>query len=232
MKRGGLPRVLLADADFLSGSVGFQLKLKNDFHFGHAAEDGLRLDEDLWSRMITPAEGLDVLLAPEDPSTPLAPDRAAVAALLSYMREHYDAAVLDLPGAPTAVTAGFAGQAEVLLVVTTNELAALHTTRRSIESLEHAGIDRTRLRLILNRYLPGAGLKREDVRTALRIEPAAVLGNDYQAVQEAILAGKPVSHSAAFSRGVQALARQLAGKAETAPAAQTRSWLRFLGRRT
>jgi len=68
-------------------------------------------------------------------------------------------------------------------MVTTNELAALQSTRRALAYLDHAGADRGRLRLVLNRYTPATGLKREDVRTALGLEPFATLSNDYEVMQ-------------------------------------------------
>ena len=39
--------------------------------------------------------------------------------------------------------------------------------------------DRSRLRLILNRCSPSRGLKAEDVRSALEVEPYALLDDDW-----------------------------------------------------
>lgn len=58
-------KVLLVDCDPMNGSVAFQLKLKCEFHLGDALHDWKRMDDDLWSRLVTSACGVDILTAPE-----------------------------------------------------------------------------------------------------------------------------------------------------------------------
>ena len=230
-RRLGVGRVLLIDADFLTASVAFQLKLKSDFHLGDALRDLKRMDADLWSRLTVPCHGVDVLLGPEDCSTPLLMSRMEGIELLSFLRERYDLIIFDLPGPVLAFETGLAMLAGDLLLVTTNELSALHATRRAIDYLERSGIMRDRIKLVLNRYAPQTGIKREDVRTVLKVEPLAALANDYQAVQSAILEGRPIPETVSFSRSVSNLAKALCLKTEPPPGPKTNSWLRFLTRR-
>src|ERR1017187_5283427 len=68
MKRSGISKVLLVDADSLTGSIAFLLKLKSNFHLGDAVRDWQRMDDDLWDRLVVPCHGVDVLLAPENPA--------------------------------------------------------------------------------------------------------------------------------------------------------------------
>jgi len=151
---------------------------------------------------------------PENPATPIPIDRAAIGGLLAFSREHYEAIVIDAPGVHSAGSE-FARASDEVLVLTTNELAALHAARRSIECLEQIGIGRNRIKLIVNRYTPATGLKRDDVQTALKLPPYALLENDYQVVQTAVLEGKPVTPSSHFGHSVQELADRLAGKERT-----------------
>jgi pilus assembly protein CpaE len=211
IKRGGVPKVLLVDTDTVTGSISFLLRIKSDFHLGDAVRDCTRMDDDLWARLAVPCHGVDVLPAPENPATPIVIDRQIALELLSFWRKHYDVIVLDAPGThPTGFE--FAAIADEVLLVTTNELAALHAARRSVECLEHNAVDRNRLKLIVTRYTPATGLKREDVRTALKLEPYALLQNDYSAVQDAILDGKAVSSTSNFGRSIHALGERLMGK--------------------
>jgi Flp pilus assembly CpaE family ATPase len=69
--------------------------------------------------------------------------------------------------------------------------------------------DRARLRLILNRSTPSPGQNRADVRSALGVEPYAVLDDDWAALQMALLEGRPAPLSSRFSSGVESLCRQL-----------------------
>lgn len=215
MKRSGIPKVLLVDTDSVTGTISFLLKLKSDFHLGDAVRDWQRMDDDLWGRLVVPCHGVDVLLAPENPATRVEVDQHVAFELLNFWRKHYQAIVLDLPG---VYSPGFefASIADEILLVTTNELAALHATRRTLEYLEKVSVDRSRIKLVLTRYQSSTGLKRDDVQTALRLEPYALLSNDYDAVQAAVLDGRPVSPESYLGRSIRVLMERLLGKPRTA----------------
>ena len=215
LKRLGAASVLLVDADTLESSVAFLLKLKPGYHLGDAVRDWKRMDLDLWNRLVVPCHGVAVLAGPENPATPVEIYRATALGLISFWREHYEAIVVDAPGVRGAGSE-FALVSDEVLLVTTNELAALHATRRSIECLEQSAFERARIRLIVNRYAPTIGLKREEVQTALKLEPYALLENDYKVVQTAVLEGTPVPPLSHFGRSVSELAERLTGK-EKAP---------------
>jgi pilus assembly protein CpaE len=214
MKRSGISKVLLVDTDAMTASTAFLLKLKSDFHLGDAARDWQRLDDDLWGRLVVPYHGVDILLAPESPATRVEVDQRVAFELFTFWRKHYQAIVLDLPGA-YSLGLEFATIADEILLVTTNELAALHTTRRTLEYLEKV-VDRSKIKLVVTRYPSSTGLKREDVETALRMEPYALLSNDYDAVQAAMLDGKPVDPESHLGRSISALAERLLGKQKAA----------------
>jgi Flp pilus assembly CpaE family ATPase len=115
------------------------------------------------------------------------------------------------------------------MLVTTNELAALQATRRSLRYLDAGAGDHAKLRLILNRHTPVTGFKREEVNTALAMQPFAILGNDYAVIQAALLDGRPVPPDSRFGESVQALCRQLSHK--SAPVKKDGSWLGSLLKR-
>ena len=213
----GGARALLVDADSITGSIAFLFKLKSEHHLGEAARDWKRMDQDLWSRLAVPYEGIDVLLAPESVAARFTIEPPVASALAAFWRQRYDTIVVDTPGAQAAAESGFAALADDLLLVATNELSPLHATRRAIEFLEQTVPDRARLRLLLNRYTPATGLKRGDVKTALALEPFATLPNDYDALQAAILEGRPAPSSTRFAAGVDALSRLLRGRPAAAP---------------
>jgi Flp pilus assembly CpaE family ATPase len=218
--------VLLVDADPLCASAAFLLKLKPEFHLGDMLRDWKRMDQDLWGRLTLSACGIDVLAAPEDPAARLEVGRQAAADLCAFWSARYGTVVLDLADVRSAAESGFAAHADSILLVTTNELAALQTTRRALICLDRAGADRARLRLVLNRYTPATGLKREEVHKALSVAPFAALCNDYETIQAALLEGRPAPAGSRFAAGVQALCAQLQGK--PARAKESASWFSFL----
>src|SRR5579863_4438443 len=64
-KRLGAQRILLADLDSLTGTMSFLLKIKSVHSFLDVLQRSYELDSDLWNAMVTPVNGVDVLLAPE-----------------------------------------------------------------------------------------------------------------------------------------------------------------------
>ncbi len=210
LKRCGIRKVLLVDTDPISSSVAFLLKVKPAFHLGDAVRDCDRMDDDLWGRLAVNCHGIDVLPAPDDPTVRIEiPPRAALG-LLAFWRKHYDVILLDVAGAHSA-GCEFAPVSDHVLLVTSNELSALHAARRSMLCLEKNTIDIARRRLVVTRYTPAIGLKREGIEAALKAAPFAYLGNDWDAVQRALIDGRPLDSDSHFGRSLHALAERLLG---------------------
>jgi pilus assembly protein CpaE len=224
----GGAKVLLVDGDSLCGSISFLLKLKSEFHLGDVLRDWRRMDDDLWKQLTVRSCGIDVLAAPASPLTRIDVDPQAAAELCTFWREHYEVVILDLAEARAACETGFAALADSVLLVSANELASLQATRRASEYLEKSMGGRTRLRLVLNRYNPATGLKREDVVRALGLEPYAILADDWATMQTALLDGRPAPASSRFAGSVETLCRQLRHQHAPAPEVaekKTGSWL-------
>jgi len=224
--------VLLVDGDSLAGSVAFLLKLKAERHLGDVLRDWKRMDHDLWARMTIRACGIDVLAAPANPAVRIEVTPQAAGELCAFWRERYQVVVLDMADARAAADTGFLGLADQILLVSGNELGSLSATRRAMEYLDQSMADRSRLRLILNRCSPSRGLKAEDVRSALEVEPYALLDDDWATLQAALLEGRPAPLSSRFSSGIEALCRQLRNQgAATANGKKNGSWLSILRHR-
>jgi pilus assembly protein CpaE len=209
-KRLGAKRILLADLDTLTGNLSFLLKIKSTYNFVDALTRSHELDNDLWHAMVTNVGGVDVLLAPElvvdagqdihDPSP-----------VIDFARTAYDVVVLDCSGVYGDWNLHIARAATELLLVTTNELPALQAAQRAISYLDTNRIGRWKLKLVVNRYLRDVGLSREVIGTALHTEVFETLPSDYEAVQKALMDGKPIPSSTLFGKGIAQLADKFAG---------------------
>jgi pilus assembly protein CpaE len=201
--------VLLADLDPLLGSISFALKLKSAFSFMDVLTHGSPIDKDLWRKIVVQYDDVDVLLGPEIPRFDM-PLGSGVPTFLQFARQNYGAVVLDSPGPLSEWHLSLARSADEILLITTNELAAVHATLRAIQLLEHAGADRSRLRLIVNRYERDNGLAREAIETALKLSVFWTLPNDYVPVQKSVLDGKVVS-GGRLGVAMEELAQRLTG---------------------
>ena len=223
--------VLLADMDTLLGSVAFSLKLKSAFSFIDVVNHDAQIDNDLWKKIIVPYEEVDVLLGPdvprfEDPALPGMPS------FLQYVRHSYAAVLLDSPGPLSEWQLSLARSADEVLLITTNELPAVHATLRAIQMLGYAGAERNRIRLIVNRYEKENGLTREAIETAVKLEVFWTLPNDYAPVQKAVLDGKMVSAHSRLGEAIDELAQRLTGTARVQQKRWTASLPGFFSRKS
>jgi pilus assembly protein CpaE len=210
-RRMGTRRILLADMDPATGIASFQLKIKSSYSFMDAISRAGTLDADLWKGLVTSVQGMDILLSPEnaiDVNAEL-PDPTSV---LDFCRQAYDIVVMDLGSAFSQWSTMVADGSDDLLLVSTNELPALRATQKVLQNLEKNKIDRSRIKLVINRYSPDVGLNQDTIQTALHTEVFHTIPSDYESVQAALVEGKAVPPSSTFGKSLAALAKQLGGQ--------------------
>jgi pilus assembly protein CpaE len=211
LQRPGNGKVLLADLDRLTGTLAFLLKLKSNYSFLDVLTRAASLDADLWKAIVTPCQGLDVLLAPDNPADAIS-EANDPAPLLRYARPIYSAIVADTSGPYGDWNLGIAGLANEVLLVTTNDLPSLHATQRALAYLDSNGIERSKLRLVVDRYRPDQGLAQQQVEAALHSEVFQVLPSDADSIHRALLEGRPTLPSSKFGKSVTALVQRLLGE--------------------
>jgi pilus assembly protein CpaE len=214
-KRMSGKKILLVDLDPLTGNLSFLLKVKSVYSFLDALQRSNELDADLWMAMVRPVHGVDVLLAP-DLMLEQNSDLRDPSPILEYARHAYDLVILDTSSVYAEWNLNCARAANELLLVTTNELPALQAAQRALSYLDTNRIGRWKIRLVVNRYLRDVGLSREVIGTALHTEVFDTLPSDYEAVQRALLDGKPIPASTPFGKGIAQMVERLGGKTEPA----------------
>lgn len=209
-QRTGAKPVLLADMDPLTGTVAFLLKLRSAYSFVDVLQHAETLDNDLWNAMIVRRKDFDVLLAPEDLLEGIGGIQDA-APIVQFARANYRTAVLDAAGPYGPWNLSLARASDVVLLVTTNELPALLAAQRALAYLDMHEVDRTKLRLVLNRYDAEIGLKQNLVGSALHLDAVQVIGSDYEVVQQAVINTKPIPSGTRIGKDLAALAAALSG---------------------
>ena len=183
------------------GNLSFVLKIKSTYSFLDAMHRAGELDADLWDTMVQEVNGVDVLLAPEM-MVDQAQELRDPAPILEYARQAYDVVILDTSGVYGDWNLNAARAANELLLVTTNELPALQAAQRALSYLDANRVGRWKVRLVVNRYLRDVGLSREVIGTALHTDVFETLPSDYEAVQKALMDGKPIPTSSTFGKGI------------------------------
>jgi pilus assembly protein CpaE len=204
-------KVLLADLDPLTGTIAFLLKLNSNYNFVHTLTNASRMDEALWRGMVTTCHGVDVLLSPETPAD-LVYDHEDVAAMVRFWRQIYEFVILDIPGPHGEWGLSLAKLCDELILVTTNELPAVHATQNTLAYLDHRGISRAKIKLVVNRYNTDIGLSSESIEAALDLKIFQHLPSDFESVQKALMEGKPIPSWTKVGKSITELAEKLTGR--------------------
>jgi pilus assembly protein CpaE len=206
--RAGSQRVLLADMDPVAGTLDFMLKLKSTFSFADALVHAEQLDADIWRGLVSPYRGLDVLLSPENPLD-CDSEAAAVASLVAYARRAYDVVVLDTGGPYSALGLQLLKLSDEILLVTTSELGSVYGAKRALAHLAENGLPTSSIRLVLSRCRREQGFEPSDIESALGLSVYHAVPSDPQAVEEALLQGRPVAPGSAFGKSLTELGARL-----------------------
>jgi pilus assembly protein CpaE len=213
IKRNGFEKILLCDMDPVTGTVSFQMKLKNPYSFVDAISHRDGLDGDMWKGMVAGRDGVDILLAPEKPGD-VSGGISELGGLIDFCRSQYESIILDTGNPYSPWTMELTHQSDEILLVTTNELTALRSAQRVLAFFGRNRVDRSKVKLIVNRYNTEIGLNQEAIETALRCDVFHVIPSDYDTVNEALVSGKPAAVSTAFGKSVTQLAERLVGVKE------------------
>ena len=216
--------VALVDLDVPFGDVALLLDIQPEQDILDALDEAVIADlERLQKTLVRTSQGVHVL------SSPLAPDDAGsldsrrVGRLLSRLAALYQFVLVDTPVGLTELSAAALDVAELAMLVTTPEIAALRRTHACLRLLQGLEFPTAKLQLLLNRESSKTRVNASEAIEALGHPIAWRVANDYAAMQGAAL-GQPVVLSQPkthLSRDIRLIARQLAG----VPMANRRSWL-------
>lgn len=223
--------VLLADLDLNSGLVGFMLLLANSqFSIVDAAENALDLDENLWPKIVTSRDNLDIL-----PAGKLSPgfriEAAQIRNILGYARRHYSAICVDLSGMMEKYSIEILHEAKRVYLVTTAELPSLHLAREKLMFLRSQDLGE-RVSILLNRWQRKGQISLEEMEKLFGMPVFMTFPNDYAGVHKALTDGKQVDAKSALGSRFQELAVAMAGK-KASPTAAKRGLMGMLsGKKT
>ncbi len=203
-------KVLLADLDPFTGNIAFLLKLKSTYSFLDALSRDGTLDVDLWKGLVANAQGVDVLLPPENAvgTVDELPDPSPI---FQFCRQLYDIIIVDTPRPYGNWSIKIASLSDDLLLVTTNELPSLRASQRVLQNFEKDLKDSNKVRILVNRYNPKVGLHEEAIATALQTDVYQLLPIDMDGIEKSLFEGKPAAATTSFGKSITGLAEALSG---------------------
>lgn len=199
--------VLLIDFDLNSGILGFLLKLNPRYSVIDAIDHAGHLDQDIWAKLVWPMGTLDVLPTGRlDPG--LRVDVEKLQPLLAFARRFYKVICVDHSGMMEKYSLELLRESGRIFLIATPEVPALHLGGEKLRFLR--GLDLgNRVEIVLNRAHARSLLSREQIEDMLGAAIRTSIPNDYAAVHQAIMAGKPLGEDSRLGRHFDDLARSL-----------------------
>lgn len=201
---------LLLDCDIHSSTLAFRLGSKFDFNLNDAFENAANID-DLWLRLATEWKGFRVLPCPTEGEPPTEALRRRLPEVVASASGAFDTVVADLPSSFSPTIAEIARQSERLYLVCTPQLVSVHLARRRLDELKVMGVERAKVRLIVNRFDSRSAVSSTTIEDALKMSVDFSIPNDFDAVNQAEMRGGLVSSGTKLSESLTALARQIFG---------------------
>ncbi len=210
-QRANMPNVLLADLDPLTGTIPFLLKLKSSYSFVDALSRSSTLDEDIWKGLVANWGKIDVLLSPDKPVHGVE-QQSDASRILQFASMTYDLVVTDtnFPYGPWPLS--IARQCDELLLVTTNELSCLQAAQKALAYFDRNRIERSKVRVVVNRFSKEFGLSPDVIEAALHTEVYHIIPSDFDTINRSLVEGRAVPEATPIGKSITSLVEKLTGK--------------------
>jgi pilus assembly protein CpaE len=206
-------RILLADFDLTGGTIGFYLKLSQNYSLVDALQHAEHLDLALWNSLTVNYGGIDILPAPAAPyADAIDPSRLRV--LVEHARSLYDWVVLDLPAVFNRTSLMAISECERAFLVSTSELPSLHLTRKALTLVENLGFPKERFHVLVNRLDKRGDIGTADMEKIFGVKVHASLPNDYFSLHRVVTLGQPLGADGDLGKSIENVATRLCGAFE------------------
>jgi pilus assembly protein CpaE len=208
-------RVALADFVVHGGDLRVHLNLAPAYDVGDLVARVERIDADLLSSILTPAEGgVWVLPSSDRPEIAEMVDSATASTLIAELKKHFAYTVLDCEHYLTDRTLAALDAADKIVLITQLNVAALRGTQRTIALCERLGYEREKLLVVVNRHQSSEVLTPSDASTLLNMPIFHLLPNDFKTSDGAVSKGVPVGRydrNARLTQSYASLVSKLTG---------------------
>ncbi len=203
-------RILLADFDLTGGTIGFYLKLSQNYSLVDALQHAEHLDLALWNSLTVNYGGIDILPAPAAPyAEPIDPSRLRV--LVEHARQLYDWVILDLPAVFNRTSLMAISECERAFLVSTAELPSLHLTRKALTLVENLGFPKDRFHVLVNRIDKRSDIGTTEMEKLFGTKVHASLPNDYFSLHRVVTLGQPLGGDGDLGKSIENVATRLCG---------------------
>ena len=142
--------------------------------------------------MLHRSSGLFLLAPPKRPVIQEAISGEQIARVLDYIRNFFDYMVLNTTSLLTESSLAALDAADLVVLVITQEIAAIKSMRAFLELWDGLGMKRDRLVLVLNKYRKSGALTSRKISETLNHPVELTIPEDYEAALRAANLGNPL----------------------------------------
>jgi pilus assembly protein CpaE len=214
-----LHRVVAMDLDMSMGDLASVLDLNPSDDISTLLPRAHRLDE----RMLTSAtvvhpSKVHVIAQPGEPNANLEYTGDDVYALISAAAKAYQYVLIDCGAGIDEATSMAINVSDLVVLISEPNVIAVRDAFRRVRNLLALGVERDRIRLILNRYYKTAYVAIPDIEQNLGLKVVATVADDVRVVGQAINEGKlvrDVNRKSEVARDLSALVAVVTDEATT-----------------
>jgi pilus assembly protein CpaE len=135
--------------------------------------------------------GVRILVAPSRPEYAESVSGEQFIKVLKYLRRLYSYVVVDTSSALTDVTLAAMDAADLIVLITTQDIPAIKNARLYLDLVDVLKIDRQRVLFVMNRYDKRIGITPDKVSDSFKHEIVAVLPDEERVVIPSVNRGVP-----------------------------------------
>ncbi len=206
--------IAIVDMDTRFGDVAIMMDVVVEYSIADVGRNIDTVDrESIRDFLVRHSSGVDILPAPLHPTEWGALHRQHIARVIDLLSQTHDYVVVDTPGAFNELVATALEAADIILLVTSMDIASIKDTALALEMLRAASVSEDKVKLVINHSTSSNSLRAEDVERVLeydvywRIPHDVAVSNSNQLGQPIVLA-KPYARA---SRAINDMSYNLAG---------------------
>ncbi|HUS06866.1 MAG TPA: response regulator [Bryobacteraceae bacterium] len=209
LRRQTTKNTLLVDLDLVGGMIGFLMAAESQYSILDAVANIHRFDQSFCESMVAHSADVQILCPPGVPSA-AEPNADDLKHVLGVIRKLYGLVVVDM-GRPATFSLSLLDQVSELLLVTTTSLPALYQTKLAIHSLREAGLEKDRLKIIVNQVSIGQEFSTNELDSLFGMPVYVRFPPSNQELHDACVKKEVAARNGQFGAHTRVLAQKLAG---------------------
>ncbi|HEY9072462.1 MAG TPA: response regulator [Candidatus Ozemobacteraceae bacterium] len=209
-------KTLLIDGSFQFGDIAITLNQKSNRNIYCIVDSGREeiSNETIEKNIVHHPSGLDLLLAPLEPAFAEAIKAQHIKQILDTLSPNYQFILFDTAPHIGDLELAILDRTDQVLLVATLEISSLKNTKMCLKTFSDIKIDVGKIKLVLNKDFPSAGIGSKDIEAGLAIPLFATVPMETDTAQQALNQGEAFvvkSPGSSLAKAVMKMARTITG---------------------